>query len=182
MAKVLKVRNANNTGWDVIASSIPDIPDISEFATIEYVDNEIENIDLSPYLTQSSASATYATQSYVDNELSNIDLTETINTASAAAVTYLVNGAPEALDTLNELAAALGDDENFATTVTNSLAGKQKTIPYQSSAPSSPSTGDLWVDSSTSTPSLKTYNGASWVQLGSAVDDTQAIFSGRMFI
>ncbi|MEJ9723171.1 phage tail protein, partial [Escherichia coli] len=32
---------------------------------------------------------------------------------------------PEALDTLNELAAALGNDPNFATTVTNALAGKQ---------------------------------------------------------
>ena len=37
----------------------------------------------------------------------------------------LVGSSPEALDTLNELAAALGDDPNFATTVTNALAGKQ---------------------------------------------------------
>lgn len=36
----------------------------------------------------------------------------------------IVAGAPGALDTLNELAAALGDDANFATTVTNSLATK----------------------------------------------------------
>jgi hypothetical protein len=36
----------------------------------------------------------------------------------------IVAGAPGALDTLNELAAALGDNENFATTVTNSLAAK----------------------------------------------------------
>lgn len=41
-----------------------------------------------------------------------------------AAVNALLNGAPGALDTLNELAAALGDDANFATTVTNALAGK----------------------------------------------------------
>ena len=40
------------------------------------------------------------------------------------AIDDLVNAAPGALDTLNELAAALGDDANFATTVTNSLAGK----------------------------------------------------------
>lgn len=39
-------------------------------------------------------------------------------------ITNLVQGAPGALDTLNELAAALGDDANFATTVTNSLALK----------------------------------------------------------
>ncbi|EHP1067707.1 prophage tail fiber N-terminal domain-containing protein [Escherichia coli] len=37
----------------------------------------------------------------------------------------LVDSSPEALDTLNELAAALGGDPNFATTVTNALAGKQ---------------------------------------------------------
>ena len=40
------------------------------------------------------------------------------------AINDLVNAAPGALDTLNELAAALGDDANFASTVTNSLAGK----------------------------------------------------------
>ncbi|EKS4664711.1 prophage tail fiber N-terminal domain-containing protein [Salmonella enterica] len=37
----------------------------------------------------------------------------------------LVDSSPEALDTLNELAAALGNDPEFATTVTNALAGKQ---------------------------------------------------------
>lgn len=42
----------------------------------------------------------------------------------AAAVAALVDTAPGTLDTLNELAAALGDDPNFATTVTNSIAGK----------------------------------------------------------
>ncbi|HFP5543847.1 TPA: prophage tail fiber N-terminal domain-containing protein [Escherichia coli] len=37
----------------------------------------------------------------------------------------LVDSSPEALDTLNELAAALGNDPEFATTITNALAGKQ---------------------------------------------------------
>jgi len=54
----------------------------------------------------------HATQSYA---------TETyVNTAVAS----LVDSAPTTLDTLNELAAALGDDPNFATTVTNSIATK----------------------------------------------------------
>ena len=48
-----------------------------------------------------------ATRTYVDSSLQN-----------------LVNGAPEALDTINELAAAIADDANFATTVTTALAGK----------------------------------------------------------
>ena len=42
-----------------------------------------------------------------------------------AAISALVGSSPEALDTLNELAAALGNDPNFATTMTNELAGKQ---------------------------------------------------------
>jgi len=50
---------------------------------------------------------TYATQSYVDT-----------------AVTNLVDSAPTTLDTLNELAAALGDDPNFATTITTSIGTK----------------------------------------------------------
>ena len=53
----------------------------------------------------------YATETYVDT-----------------AVTNLVASAPEALDTLNELAAALGDDASFATTVTNSIATKQDKV------------------------------------------------------
>jgi hypothetical protein len=48
-----------------------------------------------------------ATESYVDTKVAN-----------------LVNSAPEALNTLDELAAALGDDANFATTVTNQIANK----------------------------------------------------------
>jgi hypothetical protein len=58
--------------------------------------------------TVSYDNATYATQSYV-----------------TTAVANLVNSAPTTLDTLNELAAALGNDANFATTITTSIATKQ---------------------------------------------------------
>lgn len=86
------------------------------------------------------------------------------------AASAIIDGAPAALNTLNELAAALNDDSNFATTITNSLALKAPlTSPtftgtvdfssatvtgldisataYQANAPSSPSVGDLWVES-----------------------------------
>jgi hypothetical protein len=72
--------------------------------------------DLSAYLTQSSASTIYATKA----ELDNIDL----SSASAAAVAAIVDSAPATLDTLNELAAALNDDANFASTVTTALGTK----------------------------------------------------------
>ncbi|ELJ5163025.1 phage tail protein [Escherichia coli] len=42
-----------------------------------------------------------------------------------ATIAALVDSSPDALNTLNELAAALGNDPNFATTMTNALAGKQ---------------------------------------------------------
>jgi|SaaInlV_100m_DNA_5_1039725.scaffolds.fasta_scaffold16743_1 hypothetical protein len=48
------------------------------------------------------------------------------NTAAA----NVVDSAPGTLDTLNELAAALGDDANFATTVTNSIATKLNSSAY----------------------------------------------------
>ena len=76
--------------------------------------------------------------SNVDGLQSALDLKETItgaqskaNTAESNAKNYtdtalaaLVDTAPATLDTLNELAAALGDDPNFATTMTNELAKK----------------------------------------------------------
>lgn len=71
---------------------------IPEGTNLYYTDTRVGN-----YLTTNN----YATQSYVGTELAN-----------------LVDSAPATLDTLNELAAALGDDANFATTVTNSLATK----------------------------------------------------------
>lgn len=53
------------------------------------------------------------------------DSSKIANTAFVKnAISALVAAAPGALDTLNELAAALGDDPNFATTMTNALAGK----------------------------------------------------------
>lgn len=42
-----------------------------------------------------------------------------------SAIAAMVGSAPAALDTLNELASALGNDPNFATTILNALAGKQ---------------------------------------------------------
>lgn len=161
-----------------------------------YTDSELSTIDLSSTIQTASAAAA----SYTDNEINTLEasLIGTINTASGAVVTHLVDTAPATLDTLNELSAALNDDPNFYTTIqsvylsqssasstylTQASASTQyeKLIPYSSSTPSSPVTGDMWVDSTTTPPALKVYNGSSWVQLGAAVDDSQAIISGRIF-
>jgi len=84
-----------------------------------------------------------ATKTYVDAGLNNLgntlngyvpigDVGEPDGVASldsagkipVAQLGNLIDGAPEALNTLNELAAALADDANYATTITNALALK----------------------------------------------------------
>jgi len=119
---------------------------------------------------------------------------DSTNTTQVATTAYvksnianLVSSAPATLDTLNELATALGNDANFSTTVTNSIALKaplaspaltgtptaptatagtnttqlattafvkteitssvQPGAVYQTSAPSSPAVGQIWIDS-----------------------------------
>jgi hypothetical protein len=68
------------------------------------------------------------------NTLSDVTITSAVNGevvqydgsgwVNADIIAQIVDSAPATLDTLNELAAALGDDANFATTVTASLSGK----------------------------------------------------------
>ena len=60
-----------------------------------------------------------------------------------AEVTAVIDAAPETLDTLNELAAALNDDANFSTTVTNSIATK---LPLAGGAMTGPITTDSTFD------------------------------------
>ena len=81
-------------------------------------------INDSGYITSSSLNG-YALESYVDQEISN-----------------LIAAAPGALDTLNELAAAIGDDPNFASTITNQLATKFNTADFTSTA-------DTWLATKT---------------------------------
>jgi len=69
----------------------------NNYATEDYVDTAVAGVDLTGY----------ATETYVDNQVAGI-----------------VDSAPATLDTLNELAAALNDDANFASTVTSSLSNK----------------------------------------------------------
>jgi hypothetical protein len=90
------------------------------YATTEYVDTAVSNVQVD--LTG------YATETYVDNSISAIppvDLTGyATETYVGTQISNLVDSAPAALDTLNELAAALGDDANFASTITTSLSNK----------------------------------------------------------
>ena len=56
--------------------------------------------------------------------VSSNDVTPATTQYVTTAIGNLIDTAPSTLNTLNELAAALGDDVNFSTTVTNSIATK----------------------------------------------------------
>ena len=66
------------------------------------------------------ASATTGTTQAASDNSTKIATTAYVTTA----INTLIDSAPGALNTLNELAAAMGDDANFSTTVTNSIATK----------------------------------------------------------
>jgi hypothetical protein len=68
--------------------------------------------------TINDASAASASQTWSINKISS-EIT--------AAINALTTGAPGALNTLDELAAALGDDANFAATITTALANRVRT-------------------------------------------------------
>jgi hypothetical protein len=76
---------------------------------------ELTGTPTAPTATAGNNSTQIATTAYAD-------------TAAANAASALVDSAPSTLNTLNELAAALGDDPSYATTITTALGGKEPTI------------------------------------------------------
>jgi len=101
---------------------------IGEGTNLYYTDARVGS-----YLSTNS----YATEGYVTTSVAN-----------------LVDAAPSTLDTLNELAAALGDDPNFATTVTNSIATKLPLTGGTISGNLTVGTNTLFVDSANNRVSI----------------------------
>jgi hypothetical protein len=82
-------------------------------------------------------------QTALDSKATPADITTAINA--------LINSAPSQLDTLNELAAALGNDANFASTVTAAIAAKATLALYldQSSFPATGAANTLYISRTT---------------------------------
>ncbi|MGX1100261.1 hypothetical protein [Amorphus sp. MBR-141] len=85
-----------------------------------------------------------------------------IEAAIQSAVDALLGGAPGALDTLNELAAALGDDENFAATVTTALASANSAIAARLPLAGGTLTGNFAIQSANPVDTLHKTGVAVW--------------------
>ena len=125
---------------DINASAAIDWTKIAPSATVSttelgYLDGVTSAIQtqIDSKLATATASSTYAPLASpaltgvptAPTAAANTNTTQIATTAYVQTeITDLIAAAPGALDTLDELAAALGDDASFATTVTNSLAGK----------------------------------------------------------
>ena len=106
--EITTLTNAYNT-LVALKKKINELPEKTTYETGMYVavyDPVSGDTVKFPFIDDSGVTG-FATQQYVDN-----------------AIADLVDSAPANLDTLNELAAALGDDPNFSTTVLSSLAEK----------------------------------------------------------
>lgn len=104
VANVIDLAPGSLDTLNELAASIGDDPDFINTISTSIADekaNAFAYTDEQTALTQSNA------QSYTNSAIAN-----------------LIDSSPGTLDTLNELAAALGDDPNFSTTITNSLANR----------------------------------------------------------
>lgn len=99
---------------------------VAEYDTLDIVSkSDIPYVAIQPSTNQDPATATAYWLKLLDATVIAAALAAKADiTYVDAAIATLVDAAPGALDTLNELAAALGDDANFAATITTALAGK----------------------------------------------------------
>jgi hypothetical protein len=119
------------------SASVVAIAGPGSYATKSYVATAVAAVDVSSqlasYLTTATAASTYAplaSPSFTGTPVAPTATAGTANTQIATtayvttAISNLVGGAGAALDTLQELAAALGNDASFSTTITTSIGTK----------------------------------------------------------
>lgn len=119
MANIIKIKRKTTTGAPALGQL-----EIGEFCFVTpdnalYIKKDAGTI-VGPFVVGSAAVWGAITGTLTGQA----DLVSYIGTAVSTAINNLIGGAPGALDTLNELAAALADDAAFSATVTAALATK----------------------------------------------------------
>lgn len=105
LGKAIEALNIPSTVSDVIAEGDTQVAAVTAEGTTQV--SNVQTEGATQVAAVQAAASGFATQADIDT-----------------SVAALVDSAPATLDTLNELAAALGDDPNFSTTVTNNIASK----------------------------------------------------------
>jgi hypothetical protein len=120
-----KIKTVDGAGSGLDADKL-DGQSSAYYATAASVTSEASTRSSADTTLQNNINSEAATRASKDNAIwSALTATNTaIRSVISTEVSSLIDSAPAALNTLNELAAALGDDANFSTTVTNSIATK----------------------------------------------------------
>lgn len=109
------------------APTAPAGTNTTQIASTAFVQDVVTALNNALALKAPLASPTLTGTPTAPTAAQTVNNTQVATTAFVkSAIAALVASSPAALDTLNELAAALGNDPNFATTMTNALAGKQQ--------------------------------------------------------
>ena len=123
--KTLKF-NTLNTGFVYLGAT--GLAGIKQIATSEIADSTVTTVKIADSAITTAKiinNVKLSGMPTVDTPVSGTNTKQIANTEFVqTAISNLVDSAPETLNTLNELGAALGNDPNFATTITNSIAGK----------------------------------------------------------
>ena len=150
-----QVLKYNGSAWINSADADTDAQDLTLSGNVISLTNQTGNVDLTTVLGSVAGN-------YGDSNVASYLTAQGFATQSTI-VAAITDSAPGTLDTLNELAAALGDDANFSTTITNSIATKAAT-----SSLSSVATSGLFNDL-TSRPTI-TLSGSNVTYDGTTID------------
>ena len=123
LADVTDTTNVTAAGA-LMDSEVTNLADVKAFDTTDYAtaaqgataDSALQSVAFGDLTTTPTTISGYG--------ITDASTTTEMNAAISTAVGNLIDSAPTALDTLNELAASLGDDSDFAGTMTTNLAGK----------------------------------------------------------
>lgn len=119
--------NGTSVSWSTVNSLPSQSGNSGKYLTTDGTTASWATLDLSLYAPLSSPALTGVPTAPTATAATNT--TQIATTAFVRTeISNLIDSAPGALDTLNELAAAINDDANFATTITTALSGKEPTI------------------------------------------------------
>jgi hypothetical protein len=158
---------------------------IATTATNASANAAIQAGEISSLFSNAASQATLISNATTQITTANTNMKGYVDSAISSNVSAIINGAPGALDTLNELANALGNDAIFSTTVTNTLANITSNInsindalnnyspnvqidAYYSSAPLTSTQGGTGLASPGTSGNVLTSNGSAWVSAASA--------------